>query len=164
MGRIGIEAKADIIPRESGLTSIWSIFTREHGEPSKEGKQMKVSEQDACAPSGRTVDWRQIEWHQVYQNTRRLQARIVKATQEGRWGKVKALQRLLTHSYSGKVLAVRRVTENQGKRTPGVDGVTWSTPEAKSNGRVVVCGRGAINRCRSDAYTSPRSNGKESAR
>ena len=98
--------------------------------------------QNACAPSGRTVDWRQIEWQKVYQNTRRLQARIVKATQEGRWGKVKALQHLLTHSYSGKVLAVRRVTENQGKRTPGVDGVTWSTPEAKSNAVLSLRQRG----------------------
>ena len=59
---------------------------------------------------------------------RRLQARIVKATQEGRWNKVRALQRLLTHSYSGKALAVKRVTENRGKRTPGVDGETWTTP------------------------------------
>ena len=63
---------------------------------------------------------------------RRLQARIVKATQAGRWGKVKALQRLLTHSFSGKALAVRRVTENQGKRTPGVDGATWDTPAKKA--------------------------------
>src|SRR3984957_15106525 len=46
-------------------------------------------------------------------------------------GKVRALQRLLTHSYSGKVLAVRRVTENQGKKTPGVDRVIWDTPEKK---------------------------------
>jgi hypothetical protein len=43
---------------------------------------------------------------------RRLQARIVKATQEGRWNKVKALQRLLTCSFSGKALAVKRVTDN----------------------------------------------------
>jgi len=42
------------------------------------------------------------------------------------------LQRLLTHSYSGKVLAVRRVTENTGKRTSGVDGEIWNTPEKKS--------------------------------
>ncbi len=63
---------------------------------------------------------------------RRLQARIVKATQEGRWNKVKVLQRLLTHSHSGKVLAVRRVTENQGKRTPGVDKVLWDTAEKKA--------------------------------
>jgi RNA-directed DNA polymerase len=57
--------------------------------------------------------------------------RIAQATQAGKWGKVKALQRLLTHSISGKVLAVRRVTENTGKRTPGVDGQTWKTPEQK---------------------------------
>ena len=63
---------------------------------------------------------------------RRLQARIVKATQENRWGKVKALQRLLTHSFSGKALAVRRVTENQGKKTPGVDKIFWDTPEKKA--------------------------------
>ena len=103
---------------------------------------MKVSKQDAGAPSGRTVDWRQIEWHKVYETTRRLQARIVKATQESRWGKVQALQRLLTHSYSGKVLAVRRVTENQGKRTPGVDNITWSTPEAKSTAAMSLTQRG----------------------
>jgi RNA-directed DNA polymerase len=45
----------------------------------------------------------------------RLQRRIVKAIQQGRWGKVKALQHLLTRSFSGKALAVKRVTENQGK-------------------------------------------------
>jgi RNA-directed DNA polymerase len=39
---------------------------------------------------------------------------------------------MLSRSLSGKALAVRRVTENQGKRTPGVDHKLWSTPEAKS--------------------------------
>jgi RNA-directed DNA polymerase len=78
----------------------------------------------ACAASGTEVDWHGIDWAKCYQQVRRLQARIVKATQEGRWGKVKALQWLLTHSFSGKALAVRRVTENQGKKTPGVDQVT----------------------------------------
>ena len=75
--------------------------------------------------------WHDIEWRQVHRNVRRLQARIVQAVQAGRWGKVKALQRLLTRSFSGKALAVKRVTENQGKRTPGSDGQTWSTPAAK---------------------------------
>jgi RNA-directed DNA polymerase len=77
-------------------------------------------------------DWHQINWDRVHQNVRRLQARIVQATRAGRWGKVKALQRLLTHSFSGKALAVRRVTENEGKRTPGVDQETWDTPERKA--------------------------------
>ncbi len=78
------------------------------------------------------VHWHSIDWSAVHRNVRRLQARIVKATQEGRWGKVKALQHLLTHSFSGKALAVRRVTENQGKTTPGVDKDMWDTPEKKA--------------------------------
>lgn len=84
------------------------------------------------AASHTEIDWHSINWEQVNQTVRRLQTRIVKATHQGRWNKVKALQHLLTHSYSGKALAVRRVTENQGKRTPGVDGELWTTPERKS--------------------------------
>lgn len=85
----------------------------------------------AGAPADGTMDWHSIDWDQAHRIVRRLQARIVQATQAGRWGKVRALQRLLTHSFSGKALAVRRVTENQGKRTPGVDRVTWETPAKK---------------------------------
>jgi RNA-directed DNA polymerase len=84
----------------------------------------------ACAPSGTT--WHSINWVEVHRQVRRLQARIVKATQEGRHNKVKALQWLLTHSFSGKESAVKRVTENQGKNTPGVDKSTWKTPVAKT--------------------------------
>jgi RNA-directed DNA polymerase len=62
---------------------------------------------------------------------RRLQARIVQATQAGRGGKVKALQHRLPHSFSGKAIAVKRVTANQGKPTPGVDRDLWDTPEKK---------------------------------
>src|ERR1019366_7286829 len=85
----------------------------------------------ACAPSG--VAWDGISWVDVQCQVRRLQARIVKATQVGSYNKVKALQWLLTHSFSGKALAVKRVTENRGKNTPGVDKVTWKTPRAKTN-------------------------------
>ncbi len=81
--------------------------------------------------ASRDVDWQAIDWRAVQRNVRRLQARIVKATQAGRWGKVKALQRLLTRSFSGKALAVRRVTENSGKQTPGLDGRLWETPAKK---------------------------------
>lgn len=76
--------------------------------------------------------WTSINWNRAYRNVRRLQARIVKATQAKRWGKVKSLQRLLTHSFSAKALAIRRVTENQGKKTAGVDGEVWNTPEKKT--------------------------------
>jgi RNA-directed DNA polymerase len=77
-------------------------------------------------------DWHSIDWKAVYRNVRRLQARIVKAIREGRWNKVKALVYLLTHSYSGRALAILRVVSNSGARTPGVDGVLWNTPESKS--------------------------------
>jgi len=87
----------------------------------------------AGAPSRERVEWHAINWRKAHRIVRRLQARIVKATQEGRWNKVKALQRLLTRSFSGKALAVKRVTENQGKRTPGVDGAIWNTPAKKAS-------------------------------
>jgi len=86
----------------------------------------------AGAASHDEIEWHAIEWQKAHRIVRRLQARIVQATQQGRWGKVHALQHLLTHSFSGKVLAVRRVTENQGKNTPGVDRVHWNTPAKKT--------------------------------
>ena len=76
-------------------------------------------------------DWHSIEWHSVSIRVRRLQVRIAKATKECNWRRVRQLQRLLTRSTSAKALAVKRVTENRGHKTPGVDGVAWSTPNAK---------------------------------
>jgi RNA-directed DNA polymerase len=84
------------------------------------------------ALSADPVAWHSIDWYAVHRTVRRLQARIVKAVQAGRWGKVRALQHLLTHSFSGKALAVQRVTTNDGRKTPGVDGVVWDTPEKKA--------------------------------
>jgi RNA-directed DNA polymerase len=110
------------------------LITREFGKPLREEKQMTAVQTQAGASFHNDVDWNQIDWGKVKGNVRRLQMRIVKAIEEGRWGKVKALQRLLTHSFSAKALAVRRVTENQGKRTPGVDGETWNTPKKKAQG------------------------------
>ncbi|WP_391158654.1 group II intron reverse transcriptase/maturase [Wolbachia endosymbiont of Liriomyza huidobrensis] len=78
--------------------------------------------------------WKQLPWKKCQKVIVRLQRRIVKAVQKGRWGKVKALQHLLTRSFSGKALAVKRVTENQGKNTAGVDRQLWSTCNAKFQG------------------------------
>jgi RNA-directed DNA polymerase len=90
-----------------------------------------MAEHSAGAVSPLSIDWHSINWKAVNETVRRLQARIVKATKAGKWHKVTALQYLLTHSYSGKALAVRRVTENQGKNTPGVDKVLWTDPGSK---------------------------------
>jgi len=105
------------------------------------------------------VDWHAIDWQKAHENVRRLQARIVKATQEGKWGKVKALQRLLTHSFSAKVLAVKRVTENQGKRTAGVDGEIWDTPAKKAKAVQRLRQRGYHPRPLRRIYI-PKSDGK----
>jgi RNA-directed DNA polymerase len=83
------------------------------------------------AVSSEAGEWYAIDWPTIQRNVRRLQVRIAQTTKVGRWGKVRTLQRLLTHSFSGKVLAVRRVTENTGKKSPGVDRKIWDTPEKK---------------------------------
>jgi RNA-directed DNA polymerase len=88
-------------------------------------------EKSMCASSGLASRWDRLDWSRHERQVRRLQARIVKATQEGRWGRVKSLQWLLTHSFSGRALAVDRVTSNQGAKTPGVDGATWQMPETR---------------------------------
>src|ERR1700694_255008 len=118
------------------------------------------AEQSACASSGRKAPWNQINWAQCQQRVRRLQARIVKATASGRWGKVKALQWLLTHSLSGKALAVNRVTENKGKEHPGVDGETWPTPEAKTDAMASLRRKGYQPQPLRRVYI-PKANGKQ---
>ncbi len=76
-------------------------------------------------------NWHDLDWARVQQTVRKTQLKIAQATGEGNWRRVKRLQRLLTHSFYGRCLAVRRVTENRGRKTPGVDGETWGTPQAK---------------------------------
>ncbi len=75
--------------------------------------------------------WETIDWEKTESIVNRLQTRIAKATHEGKWNLVKRLSYLLTHSYSAKLLAVRTVTQNKGKRTPGVDGVLWTSASDK---------------------------------
>ncbi len=78
-----------------------------------------------------TRQWNSIDWENVRSDVNRLQTRIAKATQERKWNLVKRLSYLLTHSHSAKLLAVRIVTQNKGKRTPGVDGELWTTAAVK---------------------------------
>jgi RNA-directed DNA polymerase len=93
---------------------------------------MSQAAMPAGAAPGPATDWHSINWKKIHRTVRRLQARIVKAVRAGRWGKVKALVYLLTHSFGGRALAVLRVVNNSGARTPGVDGILWDSPEAKT--------------------------------
>jgi len=103
--------------------------------------------------------WDAVNWRNIERNVGRLQARIVKAVQQKKWNKVKALQHLLTHSASGKLLAVRRVTLNDGRKTPGVDGELWDSPHKKLQGVISLTARGYRPRPLRRIYI-PKANGK----
>jgi RNA-directed DNA polymerase len=121
---------------------------------------MTAEQSPAGAASHAELDWHAINWRAVHQNVCRLQARIVQATKAGRWGKVQALQHLLTHSFSGKALAVRRVTENQGQSTPGVDRIIWNTPASKGRALQDLKQRGYRPQPLRRVYI-PKANGKQ---
>ena len=106
------------------------------------------AEQVACASSATVEHWDQIDWKRCERQVTRLQARIVKASREGRWGKVRCLQRLLTCSFSGKALAVKRVTENKGKSSRSGLSHSVFNFEIRHNGIVVhSLGRSPIHFC-----------------
>jgi RNA-directed DNA polymerase len=101
-----------------------------------EGISMKV--RNSTTPQGEKLtnvqlgnQWNNIDWKKAENHVNRLQIRITKAVKECKWYLVKRLQYLLTHSYYAKLLATRKPTQNTGKRTAGVDGETWSSPETK---------------------------------
>ena len=126
----GADTGLNITRHESEPTSDGSFFARELGEPSRKGREQNEA-LDAGALPAWQKDWGAIDWGLIFNEVRRLQVRIAKAVREKRWGKVSFLQRILTRSLPAKLWAVRRVVTNQGKRTPGVDKVTWKTPRQK---------------------------------
>ena len=75
--------------------------------------------------------WKSIDWKNVEEFVNKIQARIVKATINKKWKLVKELQRMMLHSHYAKLLSVRRVTTNKGKKTPGIDNVLWNTAKKK---------------------------------
>lgn len=85
----------------------------------------------AVPASSHPTDWHGINWRQIHRQVRGLQVRIAEATKHQQWRRVKQLQRLLVRSFAARALAVKRVTENRGNRTAGVDGEIWSTPNMK---------------------------------
>ena len=123
------QIRMPVILCESMLTFIWSLIAREFKEPSKVEKQMTAKA--GASPNLRSNNGNSIPWITVEAQVKRLQMRIAKAMREGKHRKVKSLQWMLTHSHHAKLRAVKRVTENKGKNTPGVDGIIWNTSEKK---------------------------------
>jgi len=114
-----------------------------------------------CASSQLEVsNWTAIEWDKCERRVKKLQARIVKAQQEKRYGKVKHLQRILVTSFDAKALAIKRVTSNKGKRTAGVDKVKWTTPASKFKAILSLKRRGYKPKPLKRVYID-KSNGKK---
>lgn len=145
-----VSAKA--CPRPTGVS-----LRESHGEPSEAGRQRTAS---AGAPTDGAAQWQGINWDLARREVRRLQMRIAKAVQEGRWNRVRALQHLLTHSLYAKALAVKRVTSNKGKKTPGVDGVLWKSARARVQAMFSLQRRGYRPQPLRRIYI-PKKNGKK---
>src|SRR6266704_6187361 len=80
-------------------------------------------------PDPESESWRKLPWRKLEQHVYRLQKRIFRAEQRGNTQAVHSLQKLLMKSKAARLLAVRRVTQdNQGKKTAGVDGVKAVSP------------------------------------
>ena len=112
------------------------------------------------ASSAKFNIWESIDWASIEHLVNRLQMRIAKATREGKHHKVKALQWILTHSFSAKLLAVKRVTSNSGAKTPGIDKIIWRTSNQKFGAAKTLQRRGYKSQPLRRIYI-PKSNGKQ---
>lgn len=86
--------------------------------------------------------WNKIPLDRAKNYVKRLQTRIAKAVKNGLYRLAKRLQYLLTRSYFAKVLAVKRVTGNRGRRSAGVDGERWTTYQDKMKAVLILSGKG----------------------
>ncbi len=90
------------------------------------------------------VGWETINWRQVERYVFKLQKRIYAASRRGDVKQVRKLQKTLIKSWSNKVLAIRKVTQdNRGKKTAGVDGVSSLSSEERVNlvGQIELTGK-----------------------
>lgn len=79
-----------------------------------------------------TEVWEKIDWHKVERYVFKLQKQIFKASRQGNKKKVRQLQKTLMRSWSNRLIAVRRITQdNRGKKTAGIDGIKSLTPIAR---------------------------------
>lgn len=82
---------------------------------------------ESCKKDITHINWLAVDFDVVEQSVKILQNRIVKAKLTGRTRMVKKLQSLLVKSLNARILAVKRVSENKGKKTAGVDGKLLDT-------------------------------------
>ncbi|OQB67265.1 MAG: Group II intron-encoded protein LtrA [Deltaproteobacteria bacterium ADurb.Bin135] len=86
--------------------------------------------------------WEKFPFAKASDYVKRLQTRIAKAVKNNQYRLARRLQYLLTHSLYAKVLAVQRVTKNRGRRSAGVDGEKWTSPEQKMRAALTLSDKG----------------------
>lgn len=77
------------------------------------------------------LNWQNIPWKEYNKKVQDLQNKIVKARLENNMKLVYQLQNQLVTSLEGRAIAIRNVVTSSGAKTPGVDKVTWTTPEQR---------------------------------
>jgi RNA-directed DNA polymerase len=127
MGRMSQEAND--IGKAGGYADVGPVCKSKGTSRMKDTKappeQKETSEQVS-------ESWDELPWRKLEQHVYRIQKRIYKASQHNNHKKVHKLQKLLSKSRAARLIAVRRVTQdNQGKKTAGVDGVKTLQPQAR---------------------------------
>jgi RNA-directed DNA polymerase len=78
------------------------------------------------------LEWKAIDWKSVQSKVFVWQQEIYTASKGGDIRTVRKVQRVLLNSIEAKLLATRRVTQdNKGKKTPGVDGISELSPKER---------------------------------
>ena len=80
----------------------------------------------------RNIEWKSIDWKKIHLRVWRIQTEIYRCSKKGDYDHMIKLQKILINLLEAKLLAVRKVTQdNRGKTTPGVDGIKILTPSKR---------------------------------
>jgi RNA-directed DNA polymerase len=75
--------------------------------------------------------WFRIAWYECHDELEQMQMDIAAAWNCDDMEMVAAKQMKLVNSFAAKAIAVKIVTTNKGKQTPGIDGIVWDSPLLK---------------------------------
>ena len=118
-GTIASEAQAD------GGTAVWKIVNKSDERKKSTKGERKPSDSASEA-------WNKLPWRKLEKHCYRIQKRSYRASQRGKTRAVHTLEKLLMKSEAARLVAVRRVTQdNQGKKTAGIDGIKSVKPQER---------------------------------